>query len=247
MKSRLDIMALVVCVGLVVVCPVTLVLADAQPTLDELLDIAPKPDAVEQPKPDAVPIDPSVKRLLNGQEAADAFAQVIREMDDVSKRLGDDKDAGLDTQRMQEAIVRKLEQIIESASQSSSSSSGRGGSGSQGQQATGGDQGGSQGGQQPGGGSSSGQSQAQGQAQGQAQAQSQPGQASDSDPNSTAGTTPPQADGARSLESSAQEWGNLPPRVRDELLQGRSERFSPLYRNMTEAYYERLAKEQAQP
>jgi hypothetical protein len=38
-------------------------------------------------------------------------------------------------------------------------------------------------------------------------------------------------------------WGNLPARVRDQLMQGRHDQFSSLYESMTETYYRRLAEE----
>ena len=45
------------------------------------------------------------------------------------------------------------------------------------------------------------------------------------------------------MEATRSEWGNLPPRVREELSQGLHEPFSPIYKEMTEAYYKRLAQE----
>ena len=47
-----------------------------------------------------------------------------------------------------------------------------------------------------------------------------------------------------SLEELRHEWGNLPPRLRDELNEGVSEQFSPVYRRQTEEYYRRLAEVQ---
>jgi hypothetical protein len=38
------------------------------------------------------------------------------------------------------------------------------------------------------------------------------------------------------------EWGSLPQRVRDMLLQGRNEKFSSLYEKLTGEYYRRLAE-----
>lgn len=38
-------------------------------------------------------------------------------------------------------------------------------------------------------------------------------------------------------------WGSLPARLRDALLQGASDRFSTLYRGMTERYFQQLAEE----
>lgn len=38
------------------------------------------------------------------------------------------------------------------------------------------------------------------------------------------------------------EWGNLPPRLRDELAESLGETFNPVYRSVTEAYYRRIAE-----
>ena len=38
------------------------------------------------------------------------------------------------------------------------------------------------------------------------------------------------------------EWGNLPPRLRDELAESLSEQFNPVYRAATEAFYRRIAE-----
>ena len=38
------------------------------------------------------------------------------------------------------------------------------------------------------------------------------------------------------------EWGNLPPRLRDELAESLSETFNPVYRAATEAFYRRIAE-----
>ena len=46
------------------------------------------------------------------------------------------------------------------------------------------------------------------------------------------------------IQGSGREWGNLPPRVRDELQQGLSEPFSSIYERLTEQYYQRLAEEE---
>ena len=48
------------------------------------------------------------------------------------------------------------------------------------------------------------------------------------------------------IAEEGEEWGALPERVRDMLLQGRRERFSSLYERLTRAYYRRLAEEGSQ-
>lgn len=48
-------------------------------------------------------------------------------------------------------------------------------------------------------------------------------------------------DGA--IDETGSEWGNLPPRVRDLLRQGRADAAARLYQRLTEIYYRRLAEE----
>jgi hypothetical protein len=45
------------------------------------------------------------------------------------------------------------------------------------------------------------------------------------------------------LEETGSEWGHLPARVREMLKQGRGDYKSPLYRELTDEYYRRLAEE----
>jgi len=45
------------------------------------------------------------------------------------------------------------------------------------------------------------------------------------------------------LSESRSEWGQLPERIRDVLIQGRSDKPANLYRRLTESYYKRLADE----
>lgn len=216
-----------------------------QPTLDELLDLAPaEPSAEEAPQRQADdPAKPragegdlteQVRELVSEANPADVLEQALRQMDAVSVRLGRELDAGVATQREQESILAKLDQVIAAARQQQASSASQGGSGQQGQQNSprAADQGGRQVAQQS--------------RQGAAGQQQRQAQASDSDPGA-APPPGPEADAEqaqRPLDELRSEWGNLPPRVRDELTEGLSEQFSPLYRELTEAYYRRLAEEQ---
>jgi hypothetical protein len=45
------------------------------------------------------------------------------------------------------------------------------------------------------------------------------------------------------LDESRVEWGRLPERVRELILQGRRDRVSTLYERITREYYRRLAEE----
>lgn len=202
-----------------------------QPSLDELLNLAPDQPAVTEPdrgdttSPDATqPINESVGEALSASQASDAFEQAIDEMDRVSRRLGRSLDPGIETQRMQESILRKLDQVIDAAKQQQSSGSG-GGSGEPREQDPGSQQ------------------LAQQDADGAA-GQPKPGgtQASTGEAGVTTPIQPEDQDTA--IEQLRKEWGVLPPRVREELSDGLRERFSPLYRRMTEAYYKALAEQE---
>lgn len=241
-----------------------------EPSIDELLgldDDAPddKPDAEPKPAdPDADKgdkADPELTRdldkALTGKQAADQFAQAIEEMEEVAIRLGDESDPGIDTQRMQDEIILKLEQIIASAQKTKSKQKPKPGQGKpqqgppreadkqQGQQPSEqqgekpgekpGDQQGQKPGEKPGDkpGDQQGKKPGEGQQQG-----NKPGQES--------GTTGSKGS-VRNEELSMKdlregEWGNLPPRLRDELAESLSETFNPVYRAATEAFYRRIAE-----
>ena len=213
--------------------------AQDQPTLDELLDLAPTPRPVEDTtpieSPRAADDDPAVdgmKEQLSGEQLADAFAQAVADMDRVAERLEVRDDPGLDTQRLQESILERLDQLIEAAQQqqqSSSSSSGSG-SGQSSNQDSSAQNAGQQDGQQPGD---------PGQQPGAAQA----GGASENPGEFSPGAVGPINPGQGAIDELRQEWGALPPRLRDELSNGLDEPYSPVYRELTEAYYRRLAEE----
>jgi hypothetical protein len=202
-----------------------------QPTLDELLDLpSGEPVKVETDSDTSTAPDrdeslnESIGDAISASDAADAFEQAVGEMDLVSRRLGRSLDPGIETQRMQESILRKLDQVIKAAKQESSGGGG-GGSGEPQEQ----DQGGEQLAQQDGkasGGEPTG--------SGQQPSTGAAGTGSPIDPENQ--------DSA--IEQLRKEWGVLPPRVREELSDGLRERFSPLYRRLTEAYYKALAEQE---
>lgn len=202
-------------------------LAAAQPTLDELLNLQPAPSTTQpatQPAPASVPVDPNVAKRLTEQEAADAFTQALEQMDQAAARLANQRDPGLQTQRLQESILAKLDQVIQAAQQQQQ--------------------------QQSGGSSSSGSSQPQGPEQGtsgnaQASTGSQtPASGNQSDPGNTQSAAARRGgETAGPMAETRNQWGNLPPRLRNELLEGLAEPFSPVYQEQTEAYYRRLAEE----
>ena len=215
-------------------CPSPALLArlgEAEPTLDELLKID---TAGDEPSPQ--PVAPPL--VAPDDEAAarrNPMAELSRQMRSVSQRLGRDLDPGLDTQRLQESILARLDQLIQSAeragpSQSSSSSGGGTPQASARRQDTG---------------SARNTSQAPGQKEGERESTSASASGNTANPGRfSPGGTPAQQDGAVGpLRQSRVEWGNLPPRLRDEVSQGVNERSSALYRRLTDAYFRRLAEE----
>ena len=177
------------------------------PSLDELLGL-PETEQTE----DTTQID----EALSAQQAGEAFAQAVGLMDGVADRIGTNNDTGLTTQRMQEEIIRKLEQVIESAQQNQGSSSGGSSSSS----------------------SSSQQQQPNQQSQQINSPQNGAGEPSD-------GSSPPGSNDAESnnLSGAHAKWGHLPERLRDALSQGLDEPYSQLYRRITEQYYKTLAED----
>lgn len=186
---------------------------DELPNLDELLGI--KKDSAARSAEGASKAD--LKRRLDARELGDEFHQAVTLMGDAAGRLTRAKDVGTTTQRIQEDIVRKLDLLIEQIEQQSQSAQ------QQQQQSTGEDSG-----------SSASRQQRRGQ-------RNQPGQ----NDNNAEMDPPPRQDGTLrpDLDSARAAWGALPERVRQMLLQGKSDHFSEAYRKLTEAYYRKLAEE----
>lgn len=177
------------------------------PTLDELLGL----DMLEE-TPDNTEID----RALTAQEAGEAFSNAVVLMGDAADRIGGSGDTGITTQRMQEDILRKLDQVIESAQNNQNSGSGSSSSSS----------------------SSSPQQQPNQQQQNGESSSNGSGEPSDS-------STPPGSSevGSNNLNGAKARWGNLPDRLRDALNQGLDEPYSKLYKKLTEKYYKALAED----
>lgn len=206
---------------------------NGEPTLDELLGIGKPPDshppdaATEsgdpQPGDSPLTIDRNALSGDGNSRPADAFDQAVREMNEAADRLRTDLDAGLETQRLQESAMARLEQVIAAARQQRGSGSGSSGSSGQAQQ------------QENGSEQNLGQRSPSGAGPQQSNAGSGGG--------STTSGTGPSGQGAGDIHSQRSEWGNLPPRLRDELLQGLNERFSSVYERLTAQYYQRLAEQ----
>ncbi len=194
---------------------------DVPPSLDELLGIEEDEENVTAAEIAERQAEEELQRRLNAQEITDAFEFAIHKMTLSAELLDERFDTGLGTQRVQEEVLAKLDQLIDEAKKQCKGS-GSGSGSSQGQRSKE---------QKPGkqGGDPSQEKQRQDQPAGE----SKPG-----DPPS-----PQQGDLNTVLQESRAEWGSLPQRVRDMLLQGREEKFSSLYEQLTREYYRRLAEE----
>ncbi len=192
------------------------------PSLDDLLGLQEekKDSAAEQAARDH---EQELERRLAEQKLGDVFHQALARMEQSAELLDIDFDAGLGTQRIQQDVLAKLDQLIDIAKQMSQ--------------------------KQPMGGSSSGQQQQQQQSPGN---QRQKSQAAQGSRQRTEGgqdgqaTEPPggrEGDLNQMIEETESEWGHLPPRIREQLEQGQNGHRSPLYRRLTDEYYKRLAEE----
>ena len=191
--------------------------ADAQlPGLDELLD-------VPRSSTPAPPQREMVDRPVEDEISTEPFELAVEGMRDAAQRLGEHNDAGIETQRVQEQVVKRLDMLLSQMRRQQMSR--------QQQQAREQDTGSQQ------------------------QQQQQQGQPQPSDARQAAGTES-NPDAANRQQVDAQqagdepleerfgdEWGNLPPRLRDALRNVDKERVSELYRDLTERYYRRLAEE----
>ena len=203
-------------------------------SLDDLLKIEKEKSGAQKPATDQPPADAAAdeaKRELDKQlseaEVANAFVQAVEKMSVAADLLDEKFDPGLGTQRVQEDIIAKLATLLDQAkksrSQSSSSSSSSSSSQRQNQRQ-----------QDP------------GQRQNQQQ-QNQANQQRNNDPaDNRAEMDPPSPQDASPntiLEESRTEWGNLPQRLRDQLIQGRRDYMPALYRRLIDEYYKRLAED----
>ena len=203
---------------------------DKPSSLDDLLGIDEDQKEKSGAEAAAKDADEELKRRLNEKEIANTFSLAVEKMAISAELLDVRFDTGLGTQRVQEEIIKRLEDLINQAKKNQSSRRSSSSSSSQQQQ------------QQ--------QQQNQQQNPGQQRTQNQPqrdegNQRRDNPSDSREGDPPPLQEGDinTALEESQAEWGNLPPRVRDQLLQGRREKFSSLYERLTQEYYKRLAEE----
>ena len=205
--------------------------ADTPRSLDDLLGV-PNSESSGASAEDAARREQE-KRLeqsLNEASMSDLVQRAVDGMKSASERLSDAKDAGLGTQRIQEDVVKTLDRLLAEAqrqqkksSSSSKSSSKRSSKDDPSEQ--------------------NGQQQKQQQQQRKRQQGSQPSSSSDSNDDSRNGTRDDAVAETQELAESRIEWGRLPERVRELVLQGRRDRVSTIYERLTREYYRRLAEE----
>ena len=199
--------------------------ADELPSLDESLGLG-SPSSHQQPA--ASPKDRDIDRQLRDETPADDFAQAVQLMSQVAGRLEDQRDTGIDTQRMQEEAIRRLDKLISEAKKSPQKQKQKKQQQKQQEQQQEQSQSQQQKSQQQQGKSSESKDQNQ-ENQGQVMdpAQRRAGQLRQVSPGGTAA------------------WGSLPEHVRSSLMQGFSDQFSSMYQSMTEAYYRKLAEDRS--
>lgn len=168
----------------------------------------------------------------------DLVQRALEGMKTASARLSDDRDPGLGTQRAQEDVIRSLDRLLDEAAKqqkrgSKSSSGSKSGKPSKGQQGDPSEKNGQQQGDQK-----------DDQASSSGSPKGTNNSASAGEGELPSGSRDDVAGAAGSeLSESRIEWGQLPERVRELVLQGRRDRVSTLYERLTREYYRRLAEE----
>ncbi len=190
---------------------------ETAPSLDELLGLdGARDNAAEQA---ARQNQEELERRLRDVELGDVFDVALEKMAVSADLLGGQHDSGLGTQRVQQDILARLDQLIDLAKQMSQkqqmSSSGAGSGQSKPKPGTEQQQ-------------QSGEQRSQSGNQGDQAVDLPPGQ--EGDINTI-------------IEETGSEWGHLPERLRDMLEQAQNSHISRLYRELTEQYYKRLAEE----
>lgn len=183
------------------------------PSLDEVLGLKEAKGAVSRD-----PLEEELNKALGREEEGDLLAQAADLMDRSAKRLGESKDAGLGTQRLQEDAIRKLDALIAQAQNNQQKKQSKKKQEQDKQQE-------------------------QQQQQQQSQKQQQPKTAQTASEDALAGPAKQEAELRAAMAAAGATWGNLPPHLRDALRQGKSDQFSSLYKQLTEQYYKRLAEE----
>ena len=198
-------------------------------TLDELLGI-------QDPSTSGVTADQQrqrqLERSLKQEDLDDLAKSALESMQLASDRIRQDADAGLGTQRVQAKALADLDALLDAATRmqrqnrSSSRSGGRSSSRKSSEQQQG---------------STPAQAEA-AQPGAQPQSEDREGSARGSSDGTMPETPDPDMGELGQMEEGRSEWGRLPQRVRDIIMQSRRDRVSAIYQQATEAYYRRLAE-----
>lgn len=188
--------------------------------IEKLADEKSLDELLDLPEPVPAPTEKTKPGDIPDEEPTEPFSLAVEGMKQAANRMNKSADAGLDTQRIQKQVVARLDRLIADMRRKSQSQQSK----SQREKDAGSQQ-------------QKGQQQAEGQQEGGTEAATQTRlQGNVQDPQA-----PDQP-----LKEQLAEWGNLPPRLRDQLRQGKDDRYSDLYKLLTQQYYRRLAEE-AQP
>lgn len=189
---------------------------------------APKPTDLTKPAEKPAEKDESSPAGRDGQSSraqANPLTEAVDLMLDASGRLSTAGDTSIQTQRIQQSAIDKLDALISQAKKKQQKKKQQSKQQKQDQQ------------------DPSSQKQEQQQSQGQQQKpQQQPGRMDSADRTDA---DLPAGQGAAlspALEAARASWGNLPARIRDLLTQGSGEKFSGMYQQMTEDYYRKLGE-----
>jgi len=164
---------------------------------------------------------------LQSPDPQETLKAIVSGMDDSARRLVREMDPGIETRRVQREVLDRLDQLIAQAKkqrQKQNASS---------QQASKPREQGEGAAARSGSGS---------QASANGRAGTKPGGRSHSGEFSPGQVGPTGPDGEPLVEGRKQ-WGNLPPRVLEQLEQGFDEPYSAIYRELTERYYRELAED----
>ncbi len=158
------------------------------------------------------------ERLLGEKsEDGDLMQRVLERMSQAEERLAKQYDAGLETQALQRLAIEELELAIKSAARGKSSGKGASSAGDKRRKS--------------------------GRPAGKSESNSQPS-ASGAETEAAQGEADAQAGSARGpLRETRRGWGHLPPRDRDEIIQGSREQSLDAYREWIERYYRALSDE----
>ncbi len=188
--------------------------------LDDLLGIDTKDKKTDNKKDDKKPIiklDNKVKSQMTQADASKVFQVVVDDMKTVASKIGTEKDVSINTRRIQKGIVSKLDRLIYAMrpkkEKPDDKEKKKQESGSQGNKP------GSKSGQKPG--------------------------------QKPSNTTSPFVSSSGSVNQHGEGgilqqklgWGKLPARLREQLIEGKNEKTSPLYNRLAQQYLKAISQE----